>query len=165
MARPSGSGMSEDDVLKLLQEIDDLKKKLEKAEQLNVAADDRAKYFASADEETPTGRTVKQLRCKNPTERDVELQEWVEYDEPTYYMKIDMPPVGGVQMVIDGQPLQHGQTYEMTIHRVRQVKEIMYRLRAHEASIHGEDEDKWRPTVTRTVNKNLVLEHGANRGH
>lgn len=122
--------------------------------QLDVAADernDRARYFASADEETPTGRTIKRKRCKNPAAKTEGEQDWFEEEVPTYWLKIDLPPIGGVQLLVDGESLQHGISYEMTMDRVRMLKDMMFRLRQHEASIKGHDEDTWRPRHSKQV--------------
>ena len=142
---------SEEQLEKLKAELALLQGKLEAAEERNVALDERSKYFASADQEVPTGRTVTVRRCKNPWVKKEELQEWEEKEVPTYYLNIDMPPLGGFTIKIDGEDLQQGQTYEMTIDRVRLVKDIQYRLRAHDASVHGNDEDTWRPRISKEI--------------
>ena len=130
------------------QEIDALKAKLEALQteldashQANKETLARSAYFMSANTEEPTGRKVKVE----------DKQVWKTREVDTYLFKIDMPPVGGVQIVLDGEPLQHGQTYEVTLDRLRLLKEMVFRLQAHEAAIHGSDEDVWRPRVSKEI--------------
>ena len=104
----------------------------------------RALYIGRDNEEIATGKTVKVRRCKNPWEKDVESQEFEEVAQKTYYYKIDMPPVGGVQIMVNGNALYHGETYTLNEDQLRMVKDIVYRLRAHEATIHGSDENAYR---------------------
>ncbi len=69
----------------------------------------RAMFFRNGSEEVPTGRTVKVPTCTGydttgfkddgtPIRRPV----WEEKDVPTYLYKIEMPPVGGVDIKING---------------------------------------------------------------
>ena len=117
----------------------------------NLEASQRAAYFAGQNEETPTGRTVKMKKCKNPWVKKEEDQVWHEVDEPTFLYTVDMPPVGGTDAKLNGQEHYHGQTYEVTLDTLRSLKEIVYRLRAHEAAIHGSDEDVFRPRVSKQI--------------
>ncbi len=117
----------------------------------NIEASARAAYFAGENSETPTGRTVKVKRCKNPWVKKEEEQEWETVDEPTFLYTVSMPPVGGTDMKLNGEEKYHGQTYEMTMDTLRQVKEIVFRLKAHDAAIHGSDEDNFRPRVSKQI--------------
>lgn len=111
----------------------------------------RAKYIGSDNEEVPTGKTIKVPRLKKydtdgytneglPIKRPV----WEEEDVPTFLYKIDMPAVGGVQIMVNGAPLYHGETYTLDLHTLRTVKEMVYRLRAHEAAVFGTNENAYR---------------------
>src|ERR1700682_3706773 len=121
------------------------------AKVVNLEASARASFFAGNTEEILSGRTVKVKKCKNPYVKKEDDQIWEEVEEPTYLMPIDMPPVGGTDIKRNGIEEYHGQVYEMTLDSVRTVKEIIYRLRAHEASIHGSDEDVFRPRVSKQI--------------
>jgi hypothetical protein len=141
------------------QEIEALKKRLEdltgelaEANAASAAAMGRAAFFADANTEIPTGRKVSLEYCENPWVKDEAKQVWKTKEVDTYLFKVEMPPVGGVQIVLDGEPLQHGQTYEVTLDRLRYLKEIVFRLQAHEASIHGNDDDVWRPRISKEIN-------------
>lgn len=63
---------------------------------------------------------------------------------PTYYLKINLPPVGGDHFSTNGEEFYHGSTYEMDINTVRDVKERIYRLWKHDTEIHGSDENAYR---------------------
>lgn len=143
---------SEQEIEELKKKLEDLQGQLSDAHAASAEATARAAFFAEANHEIPTGRKVKVRYCKNPWVKKEDDQVWAERDEDTFLFKIDMPPVGGVQMVLDGEPLQHGQTYEVTLDRLRLLKEIVFRLQAHEASIHGNDDDVWRPRISKEIN-------------
>ncbi len=151
--------MAQQPVLTKDQEIEELKKRLEKlqgdledANAKSAQATERAAYFADANTEIPTGRKVAVEYCTNPWVKDEAKQKWETKQVDTFLFKVEMPPVGGVQIVLDGEPLQHGQTYEVTLDRLRYLKEIVFRLQAHEASIHGNDDDVWRPRISKEIN-------------
>lgn len=112
----------------------------------------RAMFFKDDNEERPTGQTVKVTKCtgyETVGHRDdgqpIRKPIWSEVDQPTFFYKVDMPPVGGVQIMINGTPLYHGEAYTLSLDDLRTVKEIVYRLREHEANIHGTDENVYRP--------------------
>ena len=141
------------------QEIEALKKQLEElqgqladANAHNAEQAARAAYFSDGNTEIPTGRTIKTRRCKNPWVKVEDDQVWEEVAVQTFLFKKDMPPEGGVQIMLDGEALQHGQTYEVTGDRLRYLKEIVFRLQAHEAAIHGSDEDVFRPRISKEIN-------------
>lgn len=142
----------ESEVEELKREIARLQGALDDAKVENAESAARAAYFAEANTEIPTGRKVSVKRCKNPWVKKENDQVWEEVEMATFLFKIDMPPVGGVQIMLDGEALQHGQTYEITTDRLRTLKEIIYRLQAHEAAIHGSDEDKYRPRLSKEIN-------------
>jgi hypothetical protein len=142
---------TEESLEKLRAEVERLQSELADSRTENKEAAQRASYFAGQNEETPTGRTVAIKRAKNPWVKKEEDLVYETVEVPTYLYTVDMVPVGGVQILLDGEALQHGQTYEMTLDRLRYVKEITYRLRVHEAAIHGSDEDKFRPRISKEI--------------
>lgn len=111
----------------------------------------RAKFIGSDNEEVPTGKTIKVPRLKEfkvvgYTTEGIPMREpvWKEEEVPTFLYKIDMPAVGGTQIMVNGTPLYHGETYTLDLHTLRTVKEMVYRLRAHEASVFGTNENAYR---------------------
>ncbi len=61
-----------------------------------------------------------------------------------WWYKIDLPPSGGLNIKLNGQPYEHGQVYEFTTDTLRTVKDIVYRCWAHERSIKGDNENFYR---------------------
>lgn len=120
-----------------------------------VHADEAARremFFKNSTDEVPTGRTVKVPKCTGYETQGykddgtpIRRPNWEEVEVPTFLYKIDMPPVGGTQILINGVAMYHGETYELTLDQLRTVKEVVYRLQAHEAAIHGTDENVYRP--------------------
>lgn len=144
--------ISKDQQIELLQkEIERLNSSLADAKEINLDSAARSEFFSGVRSEVPTGRTVKIRRCKNPYVKNEAEQLWEEIEVPTYLYHINMPPVGGVDIKLDGEEKYHGQTYEMTMNTLRTVKDIVYRIQAHEASIHGSDEDTYRPRVSKQI--------------
>lgn len=128
----------------LLKEYERLQGALKTAETAGDEAARRAAFFQSDSEAVPTGRTVKVRKAMRPWEKDEDNQDWKMVEVPTYHYKIDMPAVGGVQIMLNGQPLQHGLVYELDMDQVRLVKDIIHRLRAHEANVFGMNENVYR---------------------
>lgn len=143
---------TQEEVDALKAEVERLQGALQDAASASEEAARRAMFFRDDNEERPTGKTVKVTKCVGyevvghtdegiPRRRPI----WDEVEQPTFYYKIDMPPVGGVDIKINGESLYHGETYTLTLDQLRMVKEIVYRLRDHEATIHGTDENVYRP--------------------
>lgn len=142
----------EDEISRLQAEVERLKGALQDAA---VAADEAARremFFKNSADEVPTGRTIKVPTCTGydtsgykddgtPIRKPI----WEERDAATFLYKIDMPPVGGVDIKINGNSLFHGETYEFTLDQLRVVKSVVHNLYAHDASIHGTDENAYRP--------------------
>lgn len=143
---------SERDVEELRRKLAELQGQLDDAHAQNAESAARAAFFSAANTEIPTGRFVEVEYCTNPWVKREDDQVWEKKKVSTYLFKVDMPPVGGVQIMINGEALQHGQTYEVTLDRLRCLKEVVYRLQAHEAAIHGSDEDVFRPRVSKEIN-------------
>lgn len=124
------------DVAALQAEVERLTKALAQASTTNEEAVRRAMMIAQDNEEVPTGKFVEVTR----TLKGVEVTEQV----PTFQYKIDMPPVGGVDIKLNGESYQHGLVYTFDLYTLRGIKEIVYRLRAHEASLHDNNENAYR---------------------
>jgi hypothetical protein len=143
-----------DELEALRAEVKRLEAALSIANTANEDAARRALFFKDVNEEVPTGETVKVQKCYKyetagysdsgkpilkPVYKDVEV--------PTFMYKINLPPVGGTAITLDGEPYYHGQTYVFDLDRLRSIKEIVHRIRDHEATIHGTDENAYRPKV------------------
>jgi len=142
---PKDKVTSSAELEQLRAQVKELESKLAVASTANEDAARRALFFKDGNEEVPTGQTVKVMKASKPWAKSVEDQDVKEVEIPTFLYKIDMPPVGGVQIMINGQPLYHGQTYTLDLDQLKMVKEIVHRLRDHEATIHGTDENAYRP--------------------
>lgn len=147
------AGTSEDDVAALRAQIASL------TEQLGAARTDAEKAaLASAEAqgqlmqrditEIATGKTVTVQRCRGyktvayrDDGRPILKPMWEDVELPTYFYKIDIPPVGGVGLMPNGVPMYHGTVYEVDIDTLRSWKEMVARLWAHERNISGSNEN------------------------
>jgi hypothetical protein len=157
----------------LLAQVAELKKELGlKDEALTAAqaaalaaAEAQASFQQSAIQEVPSGRKMKVQKL------DIGNEDWptgyktVGYKEDgrailkpqfrmeavtTYYYKLDIPPMAGWDMKINGIPLVHGATYEFDLPTLQYVKEMVARAWNHEAVINGKNENVFRkPTEKR----------------
>lgn len=141
-----------EDVDALRARIADLEGKLAKAGDVQDEAVRRAMFFRQRNDEVPTGKKVKTPKCVRyettgygDDGRAIRRPIWEEVEVETFFYTVDMPPVGGVAVRINGEELYHGQTYELTLDQVRLLKDIVYRLEKHDAEIHGTDENAYRP--------------------
>jgi hypothetical protein len=142
------SKLTKDDELSQLKaEIGRLQSALSSAETHSEEAAKRAMYFKGDDGEEPTGNKIKIRKAMKPWAKSEDDQDWQNVEVDTFYFKIDMPPIGGVQIMLNGEAMQHGLMYEVTQDTLRVLKSIVYKLREHEANIHGNDENVYRPKV------------------
>jgi len=61
-----------------------------------------------------------------------------------WWYKVDLPPVGGVDIRCNGMPFYHGEQYKVTTDTLRTLKDIVYRNWKHEGDIHGSNENFYR---------------------
>jgi hypothetical protein len=154
------AGTSGDDVAKLLKQIEGLKAQLEieteartEAEQATLDAVQAQGLgpLQSAVEERPTGKKIKvqKLDCYETVGykddgRAILRPKFKEAEVPTYWYKIDLPPVGGIGLTINGMPLYHNTVYEFDIDTLRSVKDMVHKVWKHDRDIHGSDENLYR---------------------
>ena len=155
----STKGVGSDREKALLDEIKALQAKLQVAEEKRTEAEENALKLAESQgmlmqreiHEVPTGKfvTVKRLdKMKvvgyKDDGREINKPVFKSVELPTFFYKIDLPPSGGVDVKINEVPLYHGGVYELDIDTLRTVKDIVYRCWAHDASIHGNNENAYR---------------------
>ena len=75
---------------------------------------------------------------------DEDGEEW-------WYYKIDLPPIGGTEIKINGEPLYHGTVYKLDLYLLRSIKEIVARAWGHENNIRGSNENAYRQPSNRTL--------------
>lgn len=109
-------------------------------------------------EEVPTGKTTKVQKLKElkvaghkDDGREILKPIFRSVEVPTWYYKIDLPPVGGDGLKINDVPLYHGAVYEFDIDTLRTVKEMVFRCWKHEADIRGSDENFYRKPQHRHI--------------
>lgn len=110
-------------------------------------------------QERPTGRTVMMEKCvgykRTGFEHGRAVREPIFEDVPmaTYYYKVIMAPCGGLDIKINGQPFNHGMTYEVDIDTLRTMKDIVWRTWTHDKSVHGDsDENAYRKHTNPVLN-------------
>ncbi len=132
-------------------EVDRLQAELATSRADATEAQKLAALFQSKEEAVPTGKSVTVTRCKgyeiagyHDDGRQILRPKWHEVEEPTYWYTIDMPPVGGTDIKLNGREFYHGQTYEVTVDELRTLKEMVHRLWMHERSIHEDNKEVFR---------------------
>lgn len=150
MAKPT----PEEEIAALKAEVSRLQGALVDAASAAEDSARRAAFFKNDTEEVPTGKTVAVTRCTGYeivgyTDEGIPKRRpnWEQVQQETFFYKVDLPPVGGMQIMVNGEALYHGETYELSLDTLRTVKEIAFRIREHEANIHGTDENVYRPKV------------------
>jgi len=150
----------------LLAEIAELKFKLAEAEKAKTEAQEMATSIAAASsfigtaEEQPTGNTITLSVCLNPAEKKEEKQKFKDVEVPTYYYTIDIPAGAGTNLMTNGIAYYHGQTYEVDLATLVDLKSRVARCWDHEKSIHSENENAYR----KPTNAHLMSKAAAARG-
>lgn len=72
-------------------------------------------------------------------------------EDGTYDYRIDLPPSGGMDLKINGVQYFHGQTYRFDVDLLRTVQEMIHRSWTHEETIHGSNENSYRPHLNTTL--------------
>ncbi len=155
------------DVEALVAKIKDLESKLEvekvarsKSEQkaLDAVQNAAPSVYTEASSEKPTGKKIKVMRCtgyKTVSYKDdgrpILKPEFEEVEKPTYFYRVDLPPVGGIGLTINQQPLYHGVVYEFDEDSLRSVKDMVFKVWDHEKNIHGTDENAFRRPRSNTI--------------
>jgi hypothetical protein len=168
------AGTSRDDVKALLAQIEDLKGKLELEQRARGEAEQAALELAEAQgnglaqqttiQEIPTGKKIKVQKLEayetvsyKDDGRPILKPKFRSEDVPTFFYKIDLPPVGGLGLVLNGMPLYHGTVYEFDLDALRTVKDMVFKCWKHDADIHGTDENVYR----KPQNKQISMKSGA----
>lgn len=150
------AGTSEDDVAKLRAQVAELTEELgaarSESEKAALAAAEAQGSLLQRDiHEVPTGKTVEVSRCTGykcvgykDDGREILKPTWETVELPTFFYKIDMPPVGGVALFPNGVPFYQGTVYEVDLHTLRSWKEMVYRLWAHDRVVFGSNENFYR---------------------
>lgn len=157
---------SSSDVQKLLDEIAGLKEKLAVSETARGAAETSALEQAQAQGvmmqsgivEVPTGKKIKVARLDRyetvsykDDGRPILKPKFRQEEVPTFFYKIDLPPVGGLGLTINGMPLYHNTVYEFDLDTLRTVKDMVYKCWKHDSDIHGSDENQYRKPTNTTL--------------
>jgi len=77
--------------------------------------------------------------------------------KPSYKHMIDLPPVGGFSIRINGVDFFHGQVYDLDEDMMRCIMDIEYRCWQHERSIRGSNENAYRRQFNNTLGPNGVI--------
>lgn len=70
-----------------------------------------------------------------------------------WWYRIDLAPCGGVQIMLNGKPYMHGETYKFDTDTLRAVKEIVSRTWVHENDINGNKFDPYRKAQNQVLGK------------
>lgn len=153
-------------VEELQAQVESLQKKLDVETKARTSAEEMAMSVAQAGqyightEEQPSGNTVKINKCANPWVKDEKEQKWVEIDVPTYFYNIQLPAGAGVSLSTNGVEYYHGQTYEVDMYTLADLKSRVARCWEHEKQIHSDNENAYR----KPTNTHLMTAAARNRG-
>jgi len=165
-------------IARLEREMAELQSKLKLAEETIESKDAQAAaqlMFGSTVQEIPCGMREREKRDKRgdvithkvkkldgdgqPELDDDGKQMFVKepiYEEvPIFKYKIDLPPSGGLGIVINQFPYYHGEVYEFDIDELRTIKDIVARSWGHEANIRGAaNENAYRRPIGKVLRGN-----------
>lgn len=160
---------------RLLKEISDLKGQLAISEASRSEAEKAALAAAEAQGgllqseilEVPTGKRVKVDRLASykvvghkDNGQEILRPVFKKVELPTFYYKVDMPPVGGLFCSVNGTNFYQGTVYEFDIDTLRTVKEMVFRLWAHDRSIHPNDENFYRKDANWQMRNQRAMSRG-----
>lgn len=74
-----------------------------------------------------------------------------------YKHMIDLPPVGGFAIRINGTDYFHGQVYDLDESMMSTIMEIEFRCWQHERTIRGSNENAYRRAFNNTLGPNGVI--------
>lgn len=141
--------MTDEEVSKMQQEVADLKLALAKSDLARTEAEEQARalsefgrYTGDA-EEQPTGKTTVIQVCSNPWERKEAKQKFKDVEVPTFFYTVNLPK-GAWSLARNGFEYCHGQTYELDINTLRDLKSGVWGCWKHEYDIHGSNENEYR---------------------
>ncbi|MBN3809417.1 hypothetical protein [Paraburkholderia sp. Ac-20347] len=109
----------------------------------NLAEEESARLSAQAQNALLTSSVIERFAGKTEDGKDL------------WWYRIDLAPCGGVQVLMNGKPYMHGETYKFDTDTLRTVKEIVARTWIHENDINGNKFDPYRKA------QNKVLGGGA----
>lgn len=140
------------ELTRLQGELSSERKARTEAEEMAQAVAQASPFLSSNTEEQPTGKTIKLNVCVNPWVREEKEQKFKDVDVPTFFYAIDLPAGAGISLSTNGMEYYHGQTYEIDLYTLADLKSRVARCWDHEKSIHGENENAYR----RQTNKHLM---------
>jgi hypothetical protein len=119
-----------------------------------AAAEAQAGFQQSGIQAVPSGRKVTAMRLdpEHPYEtkgykedgRPILKPNFVKTKVDTWFLKIDIPPMAGWDMKINGMPIVHGATYEVDLGVLQYLNDMIYKAWQHEAVINGKNENVFR---------------------
>jgi hypothetical protein len=158
----------------LLAEVERLKKELGvKDEALSNAqkaaleqAESQSMLQSNGIQPVPTGRTVmaERLDVGNPEYptgyktvgykdggRKILEPQFAMKPVDTYYIKIDIPPMAGWDMKINGLPIVHGAVYEVDLGVLQYLQDMQWRAWEHERVLNGKNENIFRRPLEKRI--------------
>jgi hypothetical protein len=142
---------NEDQIKELQAQIAQLSKELDSESHKRGEAEESARKLSAgsllvgnADDGVSTGKTVTTLKCKNPWEQNQKKQEFYEVEVPTFMYTINIPSGSGLSLSTNGIEYYHGQTYEVDLDTLRDLRSRSEKCWKHEKAIHGDNENAYR---------------------
>lgn len=156
----SVEGTSGADVKELMAQIEGLREKLA----IETKARTEAEKLALAAVQSADAGSMQAAPAERATGKMIEVQKLSHYDTvghkedgrpilkpvfkkvkvPTFFYRVDIPPVGGMSLTINGVPLMHNTVYELDQDSLSSVKDMVWKCWKHDLDIHGSDENAYR---------------------
>lgn len=154
---PDELGKLQAEIARLTKALSERDDQLEEARKEAMSAQALASLQQREIQEVPTGKMVKVQVCEKykivgykDDGREIRQPVFREDEVPSYFYRIELPPSGGTGLKINGEEFMHGETYQIDLHLLRTVKDMVHRAWAHESNIKGSNENFYR-RQTRTV--------------